>query len=149
MAGELERALSGINFSLNNKETKYNELAVLGEQEKYFEERNKKEMQSQLAYSKLEEEITKFSQNLLEHDRDNIRGFVSQNKEYLRKKIQENGGSYSKFMKNGGIRHLADYKSSIVNSKQALRYKANSENMKKIIHATETGKGSFSNGIRQ
>lgn len=147
MAGELERALSSIDFSLNNKETKYNELAMLGAQEKYFEDRNKKEMESQLAYSQFEEQITQFSQNLLEHDRNAIRGFIGQNKEYLRKKIQENGGSYSKFMKNGGIRHLSDYKSSILNSKQALRYKANSENMKKIIHATETGKGHLVMGL--
>jgi len=140
MAGELEKMLGGIDLSLNSKEDKYRELATLQSEEKYLENIEQQEMASQAAYSQYEDSVNKFSDTLLENDRQAIRGVARQGKDFLREQLQLHGGSYKKFMANGGIRTLAKYKNSIINSDEARRYKDNKLNMEKIIKARDSGK---------
>jgi hypothetical protein len=141
MAGELERALGSIDLSLNSKESKYRELATLQSYDKQREADTLKEQQAEVQFQQYEEQVNKFSESLLENDRKAIRKVHSEGKEYIREQLQMHGGSYKKFMANGGLRVLGNYKSGIISSDEARRYKTNSENMSKIIQARDSNKG--------
>ena len=141
MAGELERALGSIDLSLNKKEDKYAELATLQSFDKQRENDSLKEQQAEIQYQKYEEQVNLFSSSLLKNDRDSIRKVHKEGKEFLRESLIANGGSYKKFMANGGLRVLGNYKAGIISSDEANRYKSNSQNMAKIIAARDSGKG--------
>lgn len=147
MAGELERALSSVNTSLGNKDRKYRELSLLQGMEQKLEQEKQQEIQSEVAYSQYEDQVNLFSQSLLEEDRKKIRGLHEKGQMFLREELKKHGGSYSEFMKNGGIRVLQNYKNSIINSEEALMYKKNAENLAHIIKARDAGKGGFINGV--
>jgi hypothetical protein len=140
MAGELERALGSIDLSLNRKESKYRELATLQAFEKERENDQLQEQQSQIEYQKYEESVNEFSQSLLENDRNSIRKVHEEGKTYLREQLKMHGGSYKKFMANGGLRVISNYKNSIINSDESNRYADNSKNMARIIQARDSGK---------
>ena len=140
MEGALEQALSGIDLSLNKKESKYRELATLQSFDKQIEADQLKEQQSQLAYQQYEESVNKFSTSLLENDRKKIRQFHDNSKTFLKEQLAMHGGSYKKFMANGGLRVMANYRDSIINSEEAKIYENNAKNMARIIQARDAGK---------
>jgi hypothetical protein len=143
MAGELERVLGSIDLSLNSKESKYRELATLQQLDNQKDLDDQKEQQSQLAYQQYEESVNQFSDTLLENDRDAIRQVHQESKGFIREQLQMHGGSYKKFMANGGLRVMANYKNSITGSDEAKRYQSNSKNMARIIQARDAGKASL------
>lgn len=139
MAGELERALSSIDLSLNKKDSKYRELATLQSFEQQIESDQQQEMQSELMYQQYEEQVNKYSESLLENDRNAIRKVHNESKDFLREQLKMHGGSYKKFMAAGGLRVLGNYKAGIINSEEANRYKNNAQNMARIIQARDSG----------
>jgi hypothetical protein len=143
MAGELERALGSIDLSLNSKESKYRELATLQQLDNQKDLDDQKEQKAQLDYQQYEESVNQFSDTLLENDRDAIRQVHQESKGFIREQLQMHGGSYKKFMANGGLRVMANYKNSITGSDEAKRYQSNSKNMARIIQARDAGKASL------
>lgn len=115
-------------------------LAALQNVENSVKQDRAESMMLQEMESKQYEEINAKAADMLERDRDKIRGKSLDLQSEIRSKIQEYG-SRKAFFEAGGYALLNKYKSDLLTSNEVLGFQDNKANLAKIIAAKEANKG--------
>lgn len=96
-------------------------------------------------YDRLRQEADK----LLAPDRKRINEKAKQVQASVREKIKLFGGSRKKFMANGGLSMIGGYSDQILDSEELATYRANKENMVKLLDIKEKNMGHRLSAIDQ
>ena len=113
----------GLNFLTqmysgpSEAEKRNQEFARLQQIQTFYDNERKKKEEAALKMQLYDENVAKFADQLLAPDRNRIYQKSRILKSSIREMIKENGGDMQAFLANGGHDVMANYKSSIIQSK--------------------------------
>jgi len=135
----LASGLDAINDTYGRRRSKDRGIKLMQQMEQSKIMRENRDIASQEAMAKWQDQINEYSSQLLAPDQQKVIDNAHSYQEEIQNKIKEFGGDISRFMANGGISLMNEYKNKVIYSDQSIKYKQNKENMNRILEIQAKG----------
>jgi hypothetical protein len=141
MGGLQNQGLAGLTHQAGKRESARADLNTLNQLHNLKQEEEKQEQQAALIEQQYYDGIRTEADKLLSGDRKRINNKAASIQSEIRKNIKLFGGSRKKFMANGGMAMIGDYKNKVLDSDEFQTYKENKVNMEKILDLKQKNLG--------
>lgn len=137
----LASGLNAINDTYSRRDSKDRAMGMMDKIEATKLMREQKDIQGQEKVQKEMDIINEYSGSLLVNDQQAVQKQAIEMQDLIQKEIRKAGGDVQRFLANGGTKMMSEYKNRVLYSESSMKYKANKENMNKIISAQDSGLG--------
>lgn len=139
--GIRNQGLIGLTHQAGKREAARHDLNVLTQLHHMKKEEEREEQAAALAEQQYYENLRSEADKLLSGDRKKINEKAKSIQSEIRKNIKLFGGSRKKFLANGGLSMISDYKNQVLNSEEFQIYKENKINMERILDVKQKNLG--------
>lgn len=141
MTGLQNQGLLGLTHQAGKRESARADLNTLSQLHSLKKGEEAQEQQAALVEQQYYDGIRAEADKLLVGDRKKINAKAVSIQSEIRKNIKLFGGSRKKFMANGGVAMIGDYKNQVLDSNEFTTYKENKVNMERILDLKQKNLG--------